>query len=355
LRSPSFDPIEYLVVAKFGRISAPKSDGLEIQLSPERMARKAGLTIQNLEEAAAYRRELASKSKEELSDLVAAEKLQQQFIAKLQAEAKEKNHSFNKPDAFANKKTYSYWVKAAYWNLDEATALFLGRNPDQVNLKLMQSYRKISTFAAEFVELNRLVSRSVTMKQLTQLNSPSLTLAWAQRNRISVPEDLIAEIDAHGIQVADWKTYYDFEKARVEQLSDELERERQSATQKSRNDSDFLDRLMGDHRANSDAFEQKISERDATIAELEKTISSIRESSSEKVLSPDGREQKTLLKLVIGMAVEQYRYNHTGSRNQATRQIKDDLEMHGVGISENTILKWLREAAELLPPKDQNN
>lgn len=355
LRFPSFDPIEYLTAAKFGKISAPQGDGLEIRMSPERSARKGGLSKEKLEEVAEYRRELATKSQEDLSDLVAAEKLRRQNIAKLQAEAKEKNHSFNKPDAFADRRIYSYWVKAAYWNIDEATALILGRNPERVKLKWLDSLRLVSTFAAEFLALYELMSRAMQMKQLGHQNIPGYIVAWAQRNRIDVPDDLLSEITAQGIQVADWKYHYDSENAKAEQLSEELQKERQSAIEKSQKESEFLDRIMRDHRAICDAFEQGISQRDATIAELKEKISSLQDSSPEKDFSPDGREQKTLLKLVIGMAIEQYNYSHTGARNSATAQIKDDLEAHGVGVSENTILKWLREGAELLPTKSKEN
>lgn len=355
LRFPSFDPIEYLIAATFGKISAPQGDGLEIRMSPERSARKGEISKEKMEEVAAYRRELASKSQEELSNLVSAEKLRRQNIAKLEAEAKEKNHSFNKPDAFADRRTYSYWMKAAYWNLDEATALILGRNPERVKLKWLDSLRLVSTFAAEFLALYELMSRAMQMKQLGHQNIPGFVVAWAQRNRIDVPEDLLSEIDAHGIQVADWKSYYDSENAKAEQLSEELLKVRQSAIEKSQQDSEFLDRIMRDHRTICDAFEQGIAQRDATIAELEEKVSSLQDSSSKKEFSPDGREQKTLLKLVIGMAIEQYNYIHTGARNSATAQIKDDLEAHGVGVSENTILKWLREGAELLPARPKDN
>ena len=61
------------------------------------------------------------------------------------------------------------------------------------------------------------------------------------------------------------------------------------------------------------------------------------------------KERNTLLKLVIGMAVEQYDYNPASARNQATAHIATDLETNGVPLDRDTILKWLREASELLP------
>ncbi|WDI30262.1 hypothetical protein PUV54_09855 [Hyphococcus flavus] len=61
------------------------------------------------------------------------------------------------------------------------------------------------------------------------------------------------------------------------------------------------------------------------------------------------KERDSLLKLVIGMAVEQYGYTPDSSRNAATKHIETDLRAHGVPLDRNTILKWLREGAELLP------
>ena len=61
------------------------------------------------------------------------------------------------------------------------------------------------------------------------------------------------------------------------------------------------------------------------------------------------KERESLLKLVIGMAVEQYGYNPNASRNEATAHIASDLATNGVPLDRDTILKWLREASELLP------
>lgn len=59
-------------------------------------------------------------------------------------------------------------------------------------------------------------------------------------------------------------------------------------------------------------------------------------------------ERTSLLKLIIGMAVEQYGYNPKVHRNSATANIKTDLESVGLSLDEDTIRKWLKEAADLL-------
>ena len=48
-------------------------------------------------------------------------------------------------------------------------------------------------------------------------------------------------------------------------------------------------------------------------------------------------------------AVEQYSYDPRSLRNEATADIATDLATNGVPLDRDTILKWLREGAELLP------
>ncbi|WP_417514758.1 hypothetical protein [Minwuia sp.] len=57
----------------------------------------------------------------------------------------------------------------------------------------------------------------------------------------------------------------------------------------------------------------------------------------------------SLLRLVIGMAVGAYAYDPADTRSDVTREIADDLDRAGVSLKRDTILKWLREGAELLP------
>lgn len=61
------------------------------------------------------------------------------------------------------------------------------------------------------------------------------------------------------------------------------------------------------------------------------------------------RERDTLLKLIIGMAVEQYGFDPKSKRNEATGNIQSDLESCGLSMDADTILKKLREASDLLP------
>jgi hypothetical protein len=57
------------------------------------------------------------------------------------------------------------------------------------------------------------------------------------------------------------------------------------------------------------------------------------------------------LKVVIGMAVGGYSYDPKAGRSDRPTEIAGDLERAGVPLDVDTVRKWLRESAELLPPK----
>lgn len=63
-------------------------------------------------------------------------------------------------------------------------------------------------------------------------------------------------------------------------------------------------------------------------------------------------QRQTMLKLIIGMAIDAYSYNPNSARNNATGEnngsIKAALDLKGVQIDTDTIRKHLTEAKELL-------
>jgi hypothetical protein len=66
------------------------------------------------------------------------------------------------------------------------------------------------------------------------------------------------------------------------------------------------------------------------------------------------RERDTLLKLVIGMAVEAYRYDPEAARSPIPAEVASDLAKHGMSVTDDTIRKYLKEAAAtVLPTKDK--
>ncbi|SFO07721.1 hypothetical protein SAMN05216386_2545 [Nitrosospira briensis] len=60
-------------------------------------------------------------------------------------------------------------------------------------------------------------------------------------------------------------------------------------------------------------------------------------------------ERDSLLKLVIGMAVGAYCYNPAALKNDAVSDITKDLEELGISISDDTVRKYLIQAAAKFP------
>lgn len=63
------------------------------------------------------------------------------------------------------------------------------------------------------------------------------------------------------------------------------------------------------------------------------------------------KEKESLLKLVIGMAVEQYAYNPKAARSDTVKNIASDLAHLGISLDIGTIRKFLRKGTDLLPPE----
>lgn len=67
--------------------------------------------------------------------------------------------------------------------------------------------------------------------------------------------------------------------------------------------------------------------------------------------SLSNRERTSFLKIIIGMARDGYRYDPDQSKSPITKEIHDAIEEAGLSLDEDTIRKYLKEAAGLL---DQN-
>ncbi|WP_146346726.1 hypothetical protein [Falsiphaeobacter marinintestinus] len=63
----------------------------------------------------------------------------------------------------------------------------------------------------------------------------------------------------------------------------------------------------------------------------------------------DPRERKTMLRLIIGLAVAGYRYDPRTTRSSIPKEIRNDLDQLGVNLDLNTIRKYLREGSDFLP------
>jgi hypothetical protein len=64
------------------------------------------------------------------------------------------------------------------------------------------------------------------------------------------------------------------------------------------------------------------------------------------------KERESVLTLIIAMATKNYNYNPNNLRNEAIKRITSHVNDVGLSIDEDTVRKWLKEAAELQPRID---
>jgi two-component sensor histidine kinase len=317
---PAVDTIRFLIKRKF-----PNAE----RLRPLGLGSQSGLSQEYREERlaaiAAYKKELESKPSEELRALYEQEKTNELAELKARAQREEQQRFFNQSNAHAD---FGHWSKASYWTLEEATALSFGKGPEIVSWESIKPFIQISSFAQQFARRRDLLMRAKVMTQLYDPVLPGFFLAWAKRNNIPYPHELEAAVVAHGHQVADWKSNFDELKTTFDQLKELLE----AATERGK-----------DQLAKIADLEREQAALQVQNAELRGRIDA--EGKQKPLLT---RERETALKLIIGMAIEQYTYDPEASRSDAIKNISDDLAEHGLSLDMDTIRKWLKEAAQLL-------
>lgn len=107
------------------------------------------------------------------------------MVAKVFNEA---HRSFNRAEAQAD---FSHWLNMDAWNLDEAVALSLGRDPGRINwIKDVAPFTLISRVAKEFEKRRSLLFRALEAGALAELMSPIDFLKWARKHTFLLPAEL---------------------------------------------------------------------------------------------------------------------------------------------------------------------
>jgi hypothetical protein len=123
----------------------------------------------------------------------------------------------------------------------------------------------------------------------------------------------------------------------------------------------LFDELRAKYDQENEQWTKIVTERSAVIERLVERLNELQQSAagvppavpqSAPEKSIGTRERESLLKLVIGMAVCGYGYDPSESRSPQPSAIASDLAKCGVSLDVDTIRKWLKEAAEFLPPDE---
>jgi hypothetical protein len=264
----------------------------------------------------------------ELQVLYEQERQKQKEAQARKAALDEAKRPWNQPAADAD---FEHWSKASVWSLDEAVTLSFGRSPARISWKTIEPYHWVSPFAKAYAEKRDLVLRAKLARQLYEPVIPAFFLAWAKRMQVEVPQELVVAIEARGEQIADWKSRHD-------ELHNDFDK--------------FL--------ATANAFRATANERIDQLKEIVTTLTKERDDLQTQITkfpreeagaAPKGlstRERDTVLRLIIGMAIDGYRFDPASARSAVPAEVASALDQLGLSLDVDTVRKWLREAAGLL-------
>lgn len=188
----------------------------------------------------------------------------------------------------------------------------------------MKPYLGISPFVHRFVDKREIARRAKTRGQLWEYTIPSVFVAWAQRMGFELPQELVEEITARGIQIADWKTNYDQQKAIAETARQEADDERKARLHDMRERKKYLDELMEQQRRTTQSFHDLLKTKDEHIASLSDEVERLsrQAAAQEEPSSATGdekpigtRERESMEKLIVGMAIRGYGFAPVAARS----------------------------------------
>lgn len=340
LKIPVPDHIDFLVKRKFPELRGPTppmvkkygfTNGIVEDPYDDQPAQPSEDT---LKKAAVYRQKLEALAKPEVKQLY-KEELEKHH------EESDQRRFFNQSDAEAD---FDYWSKIPGWKVDEAIALTLNKNPKIVNPeRLKEVLNYTSPFVQKYNEIRELVSRTrsaglftdSTIVTHTDHIIPHKYVQWAQNADIGFPKELADKVLRFHEANKPPKTA-------LEKTLENLER---------RGRKNPID--IGKEQI------EMVLKRKGPLTQKAEGLSKGNSSQSKKTAKPRPKaaytkEQETLMKLIIGMAVDGYGYNPEASRSPFPKELEGILNQLGISVSDDTVRKWLKESSELLPQSHRN-
>lgn len=343
------NPVEYLVRARFPTARLEESVIPYSDNDPERR--------RDQQAAEKYRDELEQLDGDEIQRRVAEERKRVEEAARQKAEQEEAARPFNRREAKAD---FGYWASMSYWTIDEAVALSLGRNPESASWKYIQSIGRISPFAGEFIKKREIAMRAKAMGQLWDSTIPAIFLAWAERMRFSMPVELVEAVKSLGIQIADWKTLFEQQKELTERAQSQVAEKHAAHMATMQEHSDSVSEMRIKQNKLIEGYKELLEKKDGLIAAKDERIEQLTKRIAELEAEPveasnkslGAKERDSLLKLVIGMAMDGYGYDPKAARSPIAKELSNHLALAGLPLDEDTVRKYLNEAKELLPGDD---
>jgi hypothetical protein len=304
--------IRFLVERKFPIVRAVMASGsrVAITLHADRE------DIRN--QAAAFAAELAEMPPAELSQLHATELEAERQERVRAAVEEERRRFFHSASATAN---FEYWCKAAYWTLDEAIALVLGKEPSVVTPAAMKPFRHVSPFVANFERLRNLAARAVWAGSLFDPVFPSIFANWAVDTEIPLPDEILK-------RVLNGKPARTVLESMVGQQGEMIEVLKQTMALKD-------ERLSG--------LAARVSELETLVGQNPNHIDDPTPQKPQPAVQRDN-----MLKVIWAVAVDAYGHGPYLKRSKAVSDIRSALELRGLDPPDDTIRRYLAAARDRL-------
>ncbi|MER9546451.1 hypothetical protein NKI72_31230 [Mesorhizobium sp. M0437] len=204
---------------------------------------------------------------------------------------------YSKPDAKAD---FQRWSRLPTWSVDEAVALSFGKDPEKVSLdKLKSPFATRSPFIMGYRARHDHISRAVRVGDLSEPMRKEPFIEWADSNGLELPPEL------------------------------------------------DLPNVVSDARMWERRYQEVVEERDKLLVDLRTAQAELAGWRGEDFSKIAPKARKSLFRIVLGMAIARYGHATVG-RPGARERIEADLNALGLGLGDDAIGGWLKEAASEL-------
>ncbi len=338
-RVPAVDPIEYLVKRKFplpAERSSPMAKRYGGTENPLALATPrdqwaqilAGVSPERAQAEERYRIELRRKSPIEIEVICAAEREVEMKEAVARVEAEEQRRFYCLP----MQPDYDHYFKCATWTLEEAVALSFGKDPERVNSKAVEQFAQTGPQAKMYMKRWTQTQRAKATGQLWDPVYPNIFLAWAKNLGLDLPPELMTQVTQRSLSLKNWQNLYEEQVAHTKKQQEQ-----------------FTDIIAKWKEALDGARSENAQLKEQIVSAPPHPPSAPSHLPAAPTDEPSTATRNAMLKLIIGMAAAGYGFDPRQDRNSATADIRGDLERLDIGLSDETILKYLRQGSKLLP------
>ncbi len=214
---------------------------------------------------------------------------------------------------FLAKPDYDHWSEMARWEFDALAALSLDCDPQIVSLESVRSEQCPAEVRDKYLKRYEIIENHKQAGRFHSPPEPGEFLSWMISNGFECPPALKTAVERRGHLIGDWKS-------EIERLLVKMEL------------------LTANNRESEEKLDAQPVDQGTGRAQPGKNRQ------HERPLVP--KEQRSLLALVLGMAMKHYKYNPSEGKTTAATSIKNDLIGLGIKIDDQTVLDWLRRAVD---------